>query len=73
LVGAAKSLRRFEILAYTVSAIARFEQLRKLKLKTGNNDLRIAAIALEHGATVVTHNLKDFSPIPGLAVVDWSV
>jgi tRNA(fMet)-specific endonuclease VapC len=33
----------------------------------------IASIALEHGLTVVTHNLKDFSRIPGLTVEDWEV
>lgn len=37
----------------------------------GTRDLFIAATALVHGLTVVTHNTKDFSPVPGLTVVDW--
>jgi tRNA(fMet)-specific endonuclease VapC len=34
-------------------------------------DLLIAATALVHGLTLVTHNTQDFANIPGLRVVDW--
>ena len=36
-------------------------------------DLLIAATALVHGYTVVTHNVQDYAMIPGLTVVDWLV
>jgi tRNA(fMet)-specific endonuclease VapC len=34
-------------------------------------DLLIAATALVHGLTLVTHNTQDFQNILGLMVVDW--
>lgn len=64
---------RFPIVPMTEAAILRFQSLMKQKLNVGGNDLRIAANALESGATVVTRNLRDFGRVPGLLVVDWSV
>jgi tRNA(fMet)-specific endonuclease VapC len=37
----------------------------------GSNDLMIAAIAWEHQLTLVTHNIREFSRVPGLVVEDW--
>lgn len=37
----------------------------------GPYDLLIAAQALRLGATVVTHNLREFSRVPGLKIEDW--
>jgi len=39
----------------------------------GPNDLIIAAIAVAHNATLVTHNAREFSRVPGLQVEDWSL
>jgi tRNA(fMet)-specific endonuclease VapC len=66
-------LARFTILPFPEVALVRFEQLLALKLNVGKMDLRIAAIALEHGAIVVTRNLRDFQRVPGLVVEDWTV
>jgi len=37
----------------------------------GPNDLMIAAIARAHDATLVTHNVGEFSRVIGLRVEDW--
>lgn len=37
----------------------------------GPNDLLIAAIALAHGLTLVTHNTAEFSRVAGLLLEDW--
>ena len=66
-------LGRWRILPYTEPAIGRVAQLKGLRLNVRVMDLRIAAIALEHGASVVTRNRHDFGRVPGLNVEDWSV
>ena len=45
-------LWRFQILSFTEPAIVRYESLRAAHRKVGKNDLRISAIAIEHGAIV---------------------
>ena len=37
----------------------------------GPYDLMIAAIAIQHTLTVVTHNVGEFSRVPGLQIEDW--
>ncbi len=64
---------RFPTRSFTESAIARFEDLRSLRLNVGSMDLRIAAIALENNLVVVTRNRRDFGRIPGVVSEDWSV
>jgi tRNA(fMet)-specific endonuclease VapC len=65
-------LSHFPILSFTETAITRFDELKRLKLGIKHMDLRIAAIVLESGGTLVTRNLRDFRGIPGLIVNDWS-
>lgn len=37
----------------------------------GGNDMMIAATAMAHGLTLVTHNISEFGRIPGLMLEDW--
>jgi tRNA(fMet)-specific endonuclease VapC len=65
-------LSRLQILTYNESAMERFEELRKQKVKIGRMDLRIAATVLEHRSILVTRNTNDFKKVPGLQLEDWS-
>lgn len=66
-------LNQFELIPATEAAELRYDRLVKLKLNVGGNDLRLAALALELPATVVTDNARDFGRVPGLLWVDWTV
>lgn len=37
----------------------------------GPHDIQIAAIALAHSLTLVTHNTNEFRRVPALSVEDW--
>ena len=67
------SWNRFAIVPMTVTARTQFDQLVGAKLNVKHNDLRIAAIAVQLGATVVTRNRRDFARVPGLLIEDWSI
>ena len=66
-------LSRFSVIPMTQSSLEVARDLFKSKLNIGNIDLKIAALALELDATVVTNNIRDFSRVPGLKFEDWSV
>lgn len=61
------------VVSFSVGAISQYSGLKKQKLNVGGNDLKIAAVALEIGATVVTRNRQNFARIPGVVTEDWSV
>jgi tRNA(fMet)-specific endonuclease VapC len=46
-------------------------ELEKAGQTIGPLDLLIAGTALQHGATLVTHNVGEFSRIAGLQIEDW--
>lgn len=46
-------------------------QLEVGGMPIGPYDLQIAAIALAHDLTLVTHNTGEFSRVPGLMIDDW--
>ncbi|MBI1917352.1 MAG: type II toxin-antitoxin system VapC family toxin [Planctomycetes bacterium] len=72
LAATVRFLSQVQIVDFDESAIRRCEQLKKLKLKVGKMDLRIAATVLERGAILVTRNARDFKKVPGLQIEDWS-
>ena len=62
----------FDDAAAEVFARIRFH-LATLGMPIGPYDMQIAAIALANGLTVVTHNVAEFSRVPGLTVEDWEI
>ena len=46
-------------------------RLARNRTLIGPHDLQIAATALCHGLTLVTHNTMEFSRIPDLRLEDW--
>ena len=68
-----KFLCDYTILKYDARAEAYFQKFHAQKIRVGTQDLRIAAIALSHNATLVTRNRQDFERIPTLEIEDWSL
>lgn len=73
LANAVTNLAQFPIYPTIEPALDRFDRLVKLKLNVGRSDLKIAALALELGASVVSNNVRDFGRVPGLRVEDWTI
>ena len=68
-------LSRFQnigLLDFDEHAVIELKRLQQQRVRIGTMDLKIAAIALAHNATLLSRNLKDFSKVPGLQVEDWS-
>lgn len=62
-----------QVLSFDETAALYFQNFQQQRIRIGTQDLRIAAIALANGYTVITRNRRDFEQTPGLAVEDWSV
>jgi tRNA(fMet)-specific endonuclease VapC len=69
-------LAPFEIVSFDLRSAEVYARIRsELEPKghgIGPNDLIIAATALAHQGTLVTHNTKEFSRVPGLLTQDWT-
>lgn len=67
-----RMLSRLQILSFSAAAIGHYEALHRSKLGVRKNDLRIAAIAIENSAIVVTRNRTDFERIPDVRIENWA-
>lgn len=66
------SYRQIPLLDFDERAATEYQQLRRRRLRIGTMDLKIAAIALSHSATLLSRNRSDFAKVPGLVVEDWT-
>ena len=63
---------KLRVIIYDQEASFHYTRLRTAKIRVGTMDLKIAAIALAHSATLITRNLRDFQKIVGLKIEDWT-
>jgi len=70
-------LRDMTFLDVNRSVSEKFGDLRVQQIRQGHRtpdtDLLIAATAMVHNLTVVTHNQRHFATVPGLSLQDWLV
>ena len=59
-------------LPFTNQAAQLVASWRAARIRVKPMDMRIAAIAIDHNATLVTRNARDFQLIPGLSLDVWT-
>jgi tRNA(fMet)-specific endonuclease VapC len=68
-------LRELPSLPFSGQATQQFGDIRAHLARQGTPigpyDMQIAAIALAHELTLVTHNTREFARVPGLQLEDW--
>jgi tRNA(fMet)-specific endonuclease VapC len=64
-------LSSFETLPWEKTAADLFKAFRNDGIRIGTMDLKIASIAIAHGAVLLTRNLVDFSKVTGLRCENW--
>lgn len=67
-----KALRGGVYLPFTFAAENLVASWKLARIRVKPMDMRIAAIAIDHGATLVTRNARDFRLIPGLSLDVWA-
>lgn len=60
------------LLPYTAAAHTIVEGWKAAKIRVGTNDMRIAAICIDYGATLVTRSARDYAQLPGLTFDVWN-
>jgi len=68
-----QSYKTGPVLPFDAIAATTFDGLLSQKFRVASMDLRIAAIALSQGLTLLTRNVRDFGRVPGLITEDWTV
>lgn len=67
----------FACLPFDTAATHEYARLRldltRRGLLISEMDMLIAAVALTHHLTLVTHNTAEFARVPGLQLVDWEL
>jgi tRNA(fMet)-specific endonuclease VapC len=67
-----RSFLKMNVLSFSADAQAQLEIIRRQCPRLQTLDLRVAAIAIVSGSTLLSRNLRDFRRVPGLVVEDWT-
>jgi tRNA(fMet)-specific endonuclease VapC len=59
------------VLPWDTAAADMFVRFRRGGIRIGSMDLKIACVALAHGAILLTRNAGDFAQVPGLRSESW--
>jgi len=62
---------QWQILPFDEAAANQFTRLRRQGIRIGTMDLKIAAIVVVRGGTLLSGNSRDFDQVPGVHVEDW--
>jgi tRNA(fMet)-specific endonuclease VapC len=71
LIKLVRFFQAWEILRLDESSAARFRSLRHQRVRIGALDLKIASIALDAGAKLLSANVRDFGQVPNLQIENW--
>ena len=73
LAGSLIAISQLPVLPFDTPAGREYQSIRATLPKSGNQDMRIAAVAIVNNRTLPTQNIRDFLGIANLRVADWSV
>jgi tRNA(fMet)-specific endonuclease VapC len=62
----------WKILPVQEASVKAFRNLQVVGARIATTDLKIAAISLAYGATLLSRNMRDFQRVAGLHVEDWT-
>ena len=62
---------QWQILPFDQAAADQFTSFLRQGVRIGTMDLKIVAIVVVRGGTLLSGNSRDFNRVPGLNVQDW--
>jgi tRNA(fMet)-specific endonuclease VapC len=64
--------RAYVVLPLTAAAVMLVAAWKRQRVRVAVHDMRIAAICIVNGATLITRNRRDYEKIPGLTFEVWN-
>lgn len=71
LAALARFFSQWRLVDFDAGAALRLQPLRQAGIRIGVMDLKMAAIAMQHDALLLTANHRDFVKVPGLRFENW--